>query len=157
MKTSVVELEAAVFRFLEASSVRTEDATGIAWACAWLEGCGYPGVAMLIEALGDERRGTDLARDAMGLDLKGLSCVWMAFRIMGEVADGGRVFLRNVRHGLYLLPFTVGAGVGIGCPVDPAFAVGGPRAGNPYTEKLAAAARDGIVVDDELWRLLQAR
>jgi hypothetical protein len=111
---------------------------------------------MLAEALGDELRDIKLVRDNMGLDLKGVSCVWLAPRLLRENASSGRVFLRNVRHGLYLLPFTVRANIGIGCPVDPTFAVGGERTGNPYAGKLAAAERDGVVVDDESWRLLQA-
>lgn len=156
MKTSVTELEAAVRSVLEGANVPTSDAADIAWACAWLECCGYPGVKTLIEALGDEPNDIELARDALGLNLTGISCALLAPRLMREVENGGRVFLRNVRHGLYLLPFTVRANIGIGCPVDPAFAVGGERASNPYGEKLAAAGRDGIVVDDESWRLLQA-
>ncbi len=128
----------------------------IAWACAWLEACGYGGLKMLSEALGDEPREVELVRDGLGIDLKGVSCALLAPRLMGDVESGGRVFLRNVRHGLYLLPFSVRANIGIGCPVDPAFALGGERANNPYAEKLAAAQRDGIVVDDESWRLLQA-
>jgi hypothetical protein len=155
MKASVAELEAAIRQHLVTANAPASDVADIAWACAWLEACGNRGLKILMEALGDEERGAALARDGAGLDLKGISCVWLGPRIMGEVASGGRVFLRNVRHGLYMLPFTVRANLGIGCPVDPAFAIGGERANNPYAEKLAAAARDGIAVDDESWRLLQ--
>ena len=66
------------------------------------------------------------------------------------------MFLRNVRHGLYLLPLSVEANFGIGCPVDPAFALGGERHKNPYAEKLDIAAREGVIVDDDLWRALEA-
>ena len=66
--------------------------------------------------------------------------------------QNGRAFLRNVRHGLYLLPFSVRANIGIGCPIDPAFALGGLRAKNPYGEKLEAAAAAGLAIDDALWQ-----
>lgn len=133
----------------------SSDTAESAWACAWLEACGYPGLKLLSEALRDGRREVELVRDGLGIDLKSTSCVWLAGRLMAEVQRGGRVFLRNVRHGLYLLPFTVRANVGIGCPVDPAFALGGERTSNPYAEKLALAAAKGVEVDDESWRLLQ--
>jgi len=132
------------------------DAGQIAWACTWLEACGYPGLALLAEALADPARDTDLRRDAMGLDLQQVSCVFLAAKIMDGVAKDGRLFLRNVRHGLYLLPFTVRANLGIGCPVDPAFAVGGERSKNPYAEKLALAEANGLNVDPELWARLAA-
>jgi hypothetical protein len=99
----------------------------------------------------------ELIRDPLGLDLQGSSCVLLAPRLMREVQRGGRVFLRNVRHGLYLLPFAVRANIGIGCPVDPAFAIGGERRNNPYAEKLAWAQTQGVEVDDESWHLLQGQ
>lgn len=154
MKTSLANLETAIRKRLETDSAAASDAADIAWACAWLEACGYPGLKLLAEALGDERRELELNRDGLGLDLKRVSCVWLAPRIMREVDHRGRVFLRNVRHGLYLVPFTVRANIAIGCPVDPAFAVGGERTGNPYAEKLALAAVNGVAMDDESWRLL---
>ena len=123
-------------------------APGIAWACTWLEACGYPGIKLLAEALSDPVRERDLTRDAIGFDLDNVSCVFLAPRIMRDVEANGRVFLRNVRHGLFLLPFTVRANLGIGCPVDPAFAVGGERHKNPYAEKLALAEASGIEVDE---------
>jgi hypothetical protein len=58
---------------------------------------------------------------------------------MAEVKANGRAFLRNVRHGLFMLPFAVRENMGLGCPVDPSFAVGGERHKNPYAEKLALA------------------
>ncbi len=133
------------------------DARDIAWAAAWLEACGYPGLKMLAEALADPVRDLELRRDALGLDLGQVSCVFLAVKIMGLVAKDGHVFLRNVRHGLYLLPFTVRANLGIGCPVDPAFAVGGERTKDPYAEKLALAATNGISLDRELWAQLAAQ
>ena len=127
------------------------DAADIAWATIWLEACGYSGVKLLGEALKDERRTLDLTRDALGIDLQQVSCAFLAPAIMRDVAANGRAFLRNVRHGLYMLPFTVRAKIGLGCPVDPAFAVGGERHKNPYTEKLDLAAAEGLEIDDALW------
>jgi hypothetical protein len=124
-------------------------------SCAWLEACGYPGIKLLLEAKADERRSVNLVPDAMGLDLETVSCVFLGPAIAAHVAQHGRVFLRNVRHGLYLVPLSVEANIGIGCPVDPAFALGGERHKNPYSEKLELAARDGVAVDDELWRAVE--
>jgi len=125
--------------------------------CAWLEACGYPGIRLLLEARTDKRRALTLVPDAMGLDLQNVSCVFLGPEIAAHVAKHGRVFLRNVRHGLYLVPLAVEANIGIGCPVDPAFALGGERSKNPYSEKLELAARDGVAVDDELWRALEQK
>ena len=124
--------------------------------CAWLEGCSYPGLKLLQEALGDGQRDLILAPDSIGLDLQNVSCVFLGPAVNQYVKAQGRVFLRNVRHGLYLLPLAVEANIGIGCPVDAAFALGGERHKNPYVEKLEIAARDGIAVDDALWRALEA-
>ena len=124
--------------------------------CAWLEACGYPGIKLLLEARADERRSLTFTADAMGLDLQNVSCVFLGPAIADHVATHGRVFLRNVRHGLYLLPLSVEANIGIGCPVDPSFALGGERSKNPYTEKLEIAARDGVTVDDDLWQALES-
>ena len=121
------------------------------WATVWLEACGYSGVKLLGEALKDERRTLDLTRDALGIDMQEVSCAFLAPAIMREVHANGRAFLRNVRHGLYLLPFTVRENIGLGCPVDPSFAVGGERHKNPYGEKLALATADGLEIDDEAW------
>ena len=127
------------------------DAADIAWATIWLEACGYSGVKLLGEALKDERRTLQLTRDSLGIDMQEVSCAFLAPAIMRDVAANGRAFLRNVRHGLYLLPFTVRENIGLGCPVDPSFAVGGERHKNPYGEKLALATADGLEIDDELW------
>ena len=127
------------------------DAADIAWATVWLEACGYSGVKLLGEALKDERRTLDLTRDALGIDMQEVSCAFLAPAIMREVHANGRAFLRNVRHGLYLLPCTVRENIGLGCPVDPSFAVGGERHKNPYGEKLALATADGLEIDDEAW------
>jgi hypothetical protein len=124
--------------------------------CAWLEACGYPGIRLLLEAAADEIKVLTLQPDAMGLDLQNVSCVFIGPAILQHVKRNGRVFLRNVRHGLYLLPLSVEANIGIGCPIDPGFALGGERTKNPYVEKLEIAARDGVMIDDELWHALEA-
>jgi hypothetical protein len=123
--------------------------------CAWLEACGYPGIKLLLEARADERRSLTFVADALGLDLQNVSCVFLGPAIAAHVSKHGRVFLRNVRHGLYLVPLAVEANIGIGCPVDPAFALGGERNKNPYSEKLELAARDGVAVDDDVWRAVE--
>ncbi len=144
--------EAAILLLEEA---RLEDiARDCGEACAWLEACGYPGLKLLFEALDTTRpedRHPELEPDALGLDLGNVSCVFLAPRIARLVEERGRLFLRNVRHGLYLVPFSVRANIGIGCPVDPSFALGGERAKNPYEEKLNAAKQAGIAVPGTVW------
>lgn len=149
MHLTVTEMEQRLAERLSAAQL--PEANDIAWATAWLEACGYTGVKFLSEALADERQSLSLERDALGIDLQNVSCAFLAPSIMREVQANGRAFLRNVKHGLYLLPFTVKAGIGIGCPIDPGFAVGGERHKNPYGEKLALAEVNGIKVDDALW------
>jgi hypothetical protein len=119
--------------------------------CAWLQGVGYPGLKILTEAVADPVQVATLEKDALGLDLQNVSCVFLADQIATLYAEHGRMFLRNVRHGLYLVPMSVHGNFGIGCPVDPGFALGGERTKNPYPEKLGLAARDGVTVDDVLW------
>lgn len=131
-----------------------EPAGQVAWATIWLQACGYPGIALLAEALADRRKTLPLERDALGFDLQNVSAAFLAPAIVDDVRANGRVFLRNVRHGLFLLPFTVRDNIGIGCPVDPGFAVGGGRHKNPYAEKLAVAEAEGLTLDDELWASL---
>ena len=116
--------------------------------CAWLEAVGYPGLKLLAEALTDRDTTLDIERDMLGIDLRNVSCVFVGAAVAREVENNGRAFLRNVRHGLYLVPRSVERNYGIGCPVDPAFALGGERTKNPYTEKLEAAVRTGVEVDD---------
>ncbi|MGE3876708.1 MAG: hypothetical protein AB7F74_27445 [Parvibaculaceae bacterium] len=156
MQLTIEDLSAAASRLLDRSG--SPDIAGDAgWACAWLQACGYPGVEHLIEALESTpvpARHPKLEPDALGLDLENISCVFLASRISAMVEERGRLFLRNVRHGLYLVPFSVRANIGIGCPVDPAFALGGERTKNPYEEKLALAREAGITVPDPLWRHL---
>ena len=132
------------------------DAAEIAWATVWLEACGYTGCKFLTEAMADECRTLELTRDALGLDLQNVSCVFLAPAILREVRANGRAFLRNVRHGLFLLPFAVRENIGIGCPVDPAFALGGERHKNPYGEKLALAVAEGIELDEPVWAAIKA-
>jgi hypothetical protein len=134
--------------FGEASSRRVAD-------CVWLQAVGYPGLKILLEALADTVQTATLEKDLMGLDLQNISCVFMADQIEALYAEHGRMFLRNVRHGLYLVPMSVRGNYGIGCPVDPAFALGGERTKNPYTEKIEIAQRDGVTIDDAVWQSLQ--
>lgn len=149
MHLNPAEAERQIAARLEAEGIA--ECQDIAWSAVWLEACGYGGVALLAEALDDERRDCDLTRGLIGLDLDHVSCAFLAPRIIADVKANGRVFLRNVRHGLFVLPFTVRENVGIGCPVDPAFAVGGERHKNPYDEKLALAAEQGLEIDNAHW------
>jgi hypothetical protein len=123
-------------------------------SCAWLHGAGYNGLSHLAEALHDATISATLEKDLMGLDLQNISCVFIAPQVEALHAAHGRLFLRNVRHGLYLLPGSVNGNYGIGCPVDPGFALGGERLKNPYTEKFAIAEAEGVEVDDTLWQSL---
>jgi|GEM_PF-1839425 len=127
------------------------DAAETGWATAWLEACGYGGVKLLTEALSEPSPPLRLERDALGLDLHHVSCAVIGPAVARDVNQHGRVFLRNVRHGLFLLPFAVRENIGIGCPVDPAFALGGERSKNPYAEKLALADVNGLEIDDTAW------
>jgi hypothetical protein len=123
----------------------------------WLEACGYPGLKHLHEGLSDAVGDFKLTRDVLGIDLNHVSCARIGPDIVAEVLANGRAFLRNVRHGLFLLPASVEHNIGIGCPIDPGFALGGERTKNPYVEKLDAAKRDGFEVDDALWQSLTQR
>jgi hypothetical protein len=153
MHLTIPEAESALKTRLAAHQIA--DAADIAWAAVWLEACGYTGVKFLAEALADERWTLPLRRDALGIDLGMVSCAFLAPAIIRDVADNGRVFLRNVRHGLFMLPFSVRENMGIGCPVDPAFAVGGERHKNPYAEKLSLASAQGIAIDEAMWASIQ--
>lgn len=133
---------------------RLEDPEFACHAALWLEACGYPGLSQLREALADQTAPFTLSRDALGIDLKNVTCVRIGPAVVSEVLTNGRAFLRNVRHGLFLVPASVEHNIGIGCPIDPAFALGGERSKNPYAEKLEVARRDGIDVDDDLWHSL---
>ncbi|MFM8745402.1 MAG: hypothetical protein ACKOED_01860 [Aestuariivirga sp.] len=148
MKTAETELAARL--------AGIPDAQDIAWAAVWLEACGYGGIKLLADALTDGARSHDLARDALGIDLQNISCAFLAPAIMRDVKANGRVFLRNVRHGLFMLPFTVRDNIGLGCPIDPSFAVGGERLKNPYAEKLALAEAEGLDIDETAWAGAQA-
>jgi hypothetical protein len=126
-------------------------------SCAWLQACGYPGIRLLLEAAADEQRSLDLVPDAMGLDLRNVSCVFMAPAVVAATRAAGRYFLRNVRHGLYLVPLTVEADMAIGCPIDLNFGMGGQRRSNPYVELLQQSEAEGIDVEDALWQEFQRR
>lgn len=153
MQIGFDDLAATATRLLQ-NHGEAEIAQDLGWACAWLEACSYPGLTLLFEALDTtppEARHPALEPDVLGLDLQDISCVFLAPRIDRLVAERGRLFLRNVRHGLYLVPFSVHTNIGIGCPVDPSFALGGERSKNPYEEKLALARQSGIALDAALW------
>ncbi len=122
--------------------------------CAWLHGAGYNGLKYIGEAIQDNDTTTTLEPDAMGLDLKNISCVFLSTEVEKNYAAHGRLFLRNVRHGLFLLPESVQGNYGIGCPVDPAFALGGERTKNPYAEKMDIALANGVEVDEAIWQSL---
>jgi len=154
MNVSFDEVRRVAFRALDGGGAAPGIDDDCGWACAWLEACGYPGLQMLVEALEEtprEARRPSLETDAIGLDMKNVSAIFSAPNIVDMAVATGRVFVRNVRHGLYFLPFTVRADIGIGCPVDPSFAIGGERSKNPYSEKLAAAYAQGLKVDDAVW------
>jgi hypothetical protein len=149
MLISIKDFVATLQEALTKASVPHPDY--VAEACAFLEASGYPGLKTIQEALGDTVRELKLVRDVLGHDLKGVSCVFLARPIGDYVAKHGRIYLRNVRHGLFLLPDSVASNYGIGCPVDPSFYLGGERSKNPYAEKWDAAMRDGLTIDDSLW------
>ena len=130
------------------------NATFMAEAAIWLEACGYAGLQELSQALADAPQEFKLARTVLGLDLRNISCALIGDQVVYDVLKNGRVYLRNVRHGLFLLAGSVQHNFGIGCPIDPAFALGGQRGKNPYREKLEAAAQDGLQLDDSLWQKL---
>ena len=146
---SLADLGEAVRGYLDRNGCSPIAADG-GWATAWLEACGYPGLAMLFEALAEtpaEARKPGFRIDTLGADLANVSCLFNAARIVSTAQNRGRLFLRNVRHGLFLVPFAVRADIAIGCPVDPSFALGGERTKNPYTEKIAAAEKNGVSVN----------
>jgi hypothetical protein len=128
-----------------------------AHAAIWLEACGYPGLKTLDEALTEGPKEFHLPRDASGIDVQNSSCVFVGEQILLYTLAHGRTSLRNVRHGLFLVPSSVALNISIGCAVDASFALGGPRIRNPYTEKLAMAEEAGIHVDDQLWSRFMAR
>src|SRR5258708_4852792 len=72
--------------------------------CAWLQACFYPGLELLSEAADTtpvHARHPVLPADPLGLDLANIPCVSLASRLTRLVEQQGRMFLRNVRHGLY--------------------------------------------------------
>lgn len=153
MRKSLAEIEAHALAALTAKA-GSPVAVMAAAHCAWLHGAGYNGLKYVFEALSDAETTGRIEKDLMGLDLKNISCVYIAQDVEALFAEHGRLFLRNVRHGLFLLPGSVNGNYGIGCPVDPAFALGGERTKNPYAEKLDVAVKDGVDVDDDLWNSL---
>ena len=160
MTQSFDDIRSAATATLAAAGTGPDIAENCGWACAWLEACGYKGIAMLLEALDEtppERRQPELIWKLGGVDGGGVSAVFLAPALMRLAQEKGRITYRSTRHGLYLLPFTVRANIGIGCPVDPAFHIGGERDKNPYAEKLELALANGLEPDADLWRRLTAR
>lgn len=153
MKRSLAEIEAHAAAAMQQHGL-AKIAQKTAARCAWLEGVGYPGLKLLAEALEDQQQNAELEKDVLGVDLKNVSAVFLAAKLNDLVQQHGRLFLRNVRHGLYLVPDSVQENYGIGCPVDPAFPLGGERTKDPYAEKLEASARDGVEVDESVWQSL---
>ncbi|MFO1091454.1 MAG: DUF3726 domain-containing protein [Hyphomicrobiales bacterium] len=160
MKVAFDEIRRQASRALSAAGVAPGLEEECGWACAWLQAAGYDGVKMLVEALETtprENRRPSLAMEYGIVNLDNGSCVFAAPQVVDVAASEGRVFLANVRHGLYVLPFAVRANLAIGCPVDPSFAVGGERKADPYAEKIRAAVDAGIEVADADWSALLAR
>jgi hypothetical protein len=156
MKRSLQDIEEHALHALVARG-HSQIAARAAKDCAWLEACGYPGLNMLVEGIVDRKTACKLEPDVLGLDLQSVSCIFIADDIEHIRAERERIFLRNVRHGLYLVPGSVNGNYGIGCPIDPGFALGGERSKNPYVEKLEAAKLNGIDIDDALWQSLIQR
>lgn len=150
MLLSLAEIEKAARAFMVSHGYENM-AERAARDCSWLEGVSYPGLKILKEAISDPLHTAKLDKDDLGLDLQNVSCVFLADRIAELYAQNGRMFLRNVRHGLYLLPLSVHNNFGIGCPVDPGFALGGERTKNPYLQKIELAHSNGVTVDAEIW------
>ena len=125
-----------------------------AHAAIWLEACDYPGLQILEDGMTDTRVDTAFARDQSGIDLRNMSCVKIGERVLNDVSLNGRTHLRNVRHGLFLVPASVMHNLSIGCAVDASFAFGGVRILNPYAEKLAMADEAGVHLDEALWTQL---
>jgi hypothetical protein len=120
-------------------------------ACIWLEACAYPGLQTLVEALRDPTIAFSPLRSGLGLDLQQISCAQIGEAVVDDILKNGRADLRNVRHGLFLLPASIEHNIGIGCPIDAGFALGGERTKNPYTEQIAMAEAQGINIDDVTW------
>jgi hypothetical protein len=153
MKRSLSEIENLTKEVMN-SHRHASIADDVAARSAWLHGAGYNGVSLIVEALQDIVTTTEIEKDLMGLDLKNVSCVFIARDVEAQYAAHGRLFLRNVRHGLYLLPGSVAGHYGIGCPVDPSFALGGERLKNPYSEKIELATSNGVDIEESVWQAL---
>jgi len=154
MRVSFDEVRRVAYRALDAGGVAPGVDEDCGHACAWLEAAGYPGLKLLVEALETtprQDRQPSLAPAYGIVDMANSSAVFCAPMLVEIAQAEGRVYLNNIRHGLYVLPFAVRANLAIGCPVDPGFAVGGQRSSNPYAEKIAAAIESGIDVDQSAW------
>ena len=81
MIVSFDEVRRVAFRALDGGGAAPGIDDDCGWGCAWLEACGYPGLAMLVEAMEEtprERRRPSLEEDAIGLDLKNVSAIFSA-------------------------------------------------------------------------------
>lgn len=151
-------IERTALAALIGAGVAEKAAGEIAWACGWLESAGYPGLAMLAEALETTpagQRSPTLSAEYGLVDTGGVSCAFLAPDLALMAKAHGRIVLMQARHGLYVLPFSVRDGMGIGCPVDPSFALGGTRERDPYAEKIAKAEETGIDVAEEVLQRLR--
>lgn len=155
------DFQAAVTSALAKAGLAAPLAAESGWAAAWLQAAGYKALAMVLEALNAgpaPAAGSPALTVSHGLvDGEGVSCVFLAPRL-AALADGhGRIVLTNARDGLFVLPFTVRGDYGIGCPVDPSFAIGGERVKNPYAEKVTLGMAEGVEVDRGQWTELLGR
>jgi hypothetical protein len=151
-------IEITARKALDGANFAPADAQLMPQAMRWLESAGYKGLEILAEALEDtpvSSRSCELKVEYGLVDTGGISCVFLAPQLTRLVAEQGRLVLMQVRHGLCLLPFSVWANIGIGCPVDPSFALGGERSRNPYLEKIAKAEAEGVDVAPEVLHRLQ--
>lgn len=123
MKTSYDEIRRMAFRALDAAQAAAGIDEDSAYAVAWLEAAGLPGLAMLADAIDDSTpdsralglTSTDSGAEIIRIDANERSCAFYAATIIdlliaraasGE-AGGSTVELANTRHPLFLLPTAV--------------------------------------------------
>lgn len=155
MSKLTLSMQQAEMELHEALTARRfSSAAFAAHAAIWLEACDYPGLQILRDALADPLADFKLERTEAGLDLHNVTCVRIGEQVVRDVLLHDRTPLRNVRHGLFLVPASVVHNLSIGCAVDAGFAFGGPRSQNPYREKLNMATEAGVHFESNLWNSL---